>query len=96
MGTEGDRLPTGGFARLVPEIDVFDLARSKTFWCDILGFQIAYQRPENLFMYIELQRAQVMLKQKMGTGKPGLWSSRWGAGSIFKFSSALLLLLSML
>jgi hypothetical protein len=61
MGVMADRLPIGGFARLVPELDVFDLAHSKTFWCDILGFQIGYQRPENLFMYIELQGAQFML-----------------------------------
>jgi hypothetical protein len=46
-----DRLPTGGFAPLVPELIVLDLARSRAFWCDVLGFQVAYQRPEHNFMY---------------------------------------------
>ncbi|WGD51732.1 VOC family protein [Bradyrhizobium sp. CB1650] len=84
MGTEGNRLPTGGFARLVPEIDVFDLVRSKTFWCDILGFQIAYQRPENLFMYIELQGAQVMLKQRNGNWETGPLEQPLGRGINFQ------------
>src|SRR5262245_49523855 len=55
MENSTDRVPTGGFAPLVPELDVFDLAASKHFWCDILGFQIAYQRAENGFVYLELQ-----------------------------------------
>ena len=61
-----DRLPIGGFAPLVPELDVFDLEQSQNFWCDVLGFQIAYQRPESRFMYIELQGSQLMLKQNDG------------------------------
>jgi catechol 2,3-dioxygenase-like lactoylglutathione lyase family enzyme len=66
MEDSADRLPTGGFAPLVPELDVLDLEMSKRFWCDILGFQIAYQRPENGFVYLELQGSQVMLCQRNG------------------------------
>ncbi|MDH6259294.1 VOC family protein [Bradyrhizobium sp. BR13661] len=84
MGTTVDRLPSGGFARLVPEFDVFDLERSKSFWCDILGFQIAYQRPENLFMYIELQGAQVMLNQRNGNWETGPLERPLGRGINFQ------------
>jgi catechol 2,3-dioxygenase-like lactoylglutathione lyase family enzyme len=66
MAIPADRLPTGGFAPLVPELDVLDLEKSRTFWCDVLGFQIAYRRPENGFMYIERQGSQVMLNRRNG------------------------------
>ena len=32
MEQSADRLPTGGFAPLVLEFDVFDLGKSKSFW----------------------------------------------------------------
>ena len=66
MAIPADRLPRGGFAPLVPELDVLDLEKSRTFWCDVLGFQIAYRRPENGFMYIERQGSQVMLNRRNG------------------------------
>lgn len=61
-----DRLPQGGFAPLVPELDVRDLARSLAFWCDGLGFTCAYERPENGFAYLECEGAQVMLNAVNG------------------------------
>ena len=71
MEASAERLPIGGFARLVPELDVFDLEQSKSFWCDLLDFQIAYQRVESRFIYIELQGSQVMLKQQNGNWQTG-------------------------
>ncbi|MFX8860435.1 VOC family protein, partial [Acinetobacter baumannii] len=78
------RLPTGGFAPLVPELDVFDLDQSRHFWCDILGFQIAYQRPENRFMYIERQGSQVMLNEKNGNWETGPLQRPLGRGINFQ------------
>ena len=43
----------GGFATLIPEFAVSDLTTSLRFWCDLLGFQIAYQRPEGDFVFLE-------------------------------------------
>jgi catechol 2,3-dioxygenase-like lactoylglutathione lyase family enzyme len=80
----GDRLPTGGFARLVPELDVFDLEQSRKFWCDILAFRIAYQRPESRFMYLELQGAQVMLVQRNGNWETGPLKRPLGRGINFQ------------
>jgi catechol 2,3-dioxygenase-like lactoylglutathione lyase family enzyme len=84
MENSADRLPTGGFAPLVPELDVFDLATSKAFWCDILGFQIAYQRPENGFVYVELQGSQVMLCQHNGKWQTGDLAHPLGRGINFQ------------
>ena len=50
--TAFDHPPTGGFAELVPELTVLDLAASVHFWCAVLGFEIAYQRAENGFVYL--------------------------------------------
>lgn len=73
-----------GFARLVPELDVFDLGQSKNFWCKILGFQIAYQRSENRFVYIELQGSQVMLNQYNGNWETGTLQRPLGRGINFQ------------
>lgn len=50
-------------ATLVPELVVADLAASLRFWVDLIGFRIAYDRPENRFAYLDLDGAQVMLDQ---------------------------------
>lgn len=50
-------------ATLVPELVVADLGRSLRFWVDLIGFRIAYDRPENRFAYLDLDGAQVMLDQ---------------------------------
>ncbi len=84
MKTSSNRLPAGGFARLVPELDVFDLHQSEAFWCGILGFQIAYQRPESRFMYIELQGSQLMLKQRNGNWETGTLERPLGRGINFQ------------
>jgi catechol 2,3-dioxygenase-like lactoylglutathione lyase family enzyme len=84
MKRSADRLPTGGFAPLVPELDVLDLEKSRIFWCNVLGFQIAYQRPENGFMYIELQGSQVMLKQRNGNWETADLQRPFGRGINFQ------------
>lgn len=49
--------------KLVPELIVTDLERSLAFWVSLLGFQVAYRRPEEGFAYLDLQGAQFMLEQ---------------------------------
>lgn len=49
---------------MVCELFVHDIATSLHFWCAILGFEIAFQRPEERFAYLERREgAQVMLYQ---------------------------------
>ena len=61
-----DAVPAGGFASLVPELDVTELAASLEFWCGALGFRVAYERPEVGFAFLERGRAQVMLCHRNG------------------------------
>lgn len=53
-----------GRAKLVPELIVSDLKRSLAFWGGLIGFGIAYDRPEEGFAYLDLDGAQVMLEQR--------------------------------
>lgn len=48
---------------LVPELTVSDYATSRVFYRDVLGFQVAYERPEEGFGFLELGAAQLMLDQ---------------------------------
>jgi catechol 2,3-dioxygenase-like lactoylglutathione lyase family enzyme len=51
--------------RLVPELLVSDLAGSLRFWCEALGFRIAYDRPEHGFAFLERGNGiALMLEQR--------------------------------
>ena len=78
--TSSDHSPTDGFASLVPELTVLDLAASLGFWCDVLGFEIAYQRPEHGFAYLERGGAQVMLELSHGSWETGALEPPLGRG----------------
>ncbi|WP_428492969.1 bleomycin resistance protein [Rhodopila sp.] len=56
------------WARLVPELLVADLDHSLRFWRDLCGFQVAFDRPEDRFAYLDLDGAQIMLEQR-GLGR---------------------------
>ncbi|MCS3416955.1 catechol 2,3-dioxygenase-like lactoylglutathione lyase family enzyme [Pseudomonas sp. BIGb0450] len=48
---------------IVPELIVMGLTASLDFWVTQLGFEIAYQRSEEGFAYLDLHGAQIMLEQ---------------------------------
>ena len=81
MTIDYGRPPKGGFAKLVSELLVEDLQESLYFWREALGFEIAYQRPEEKFAYLERpEGAQIMLCQRSEHGKPGPWKSHTDVG----------------
>lgn len=53
---------------LVPELSVTDCAQSLTFYCNVLGFEIVYQRQEEGFAYLRHDQAELMLDQ-IGIGR---------------------------
>jgi catechol 2,3-dioxygenase-like lactoylglutathione lyase family enzyme len=57
------------WAPLVPELAVSDLERSLEFWCQDIGFSVAYDRER--FAYLVLGEAQIMLEE------PGADGGRW-------------------
>jgi catechol 2,3-dioxygenase-like lactoylglutathione lyase family enzyme len=53
-------------ARLVPELYCSDIARSLRFYVDLLGFQVAFARPDERFVYLSREGAELMLEQPTG------------------------------
>lgn len=51
------------FNKLIPELSVSDIERSREFYRDILGFTIEYERPEDGFAFLSLGEAQLMIEQ---------------------------------
>jgi catechol 2,3-dioxygenase-like lactoylglutathione lyase family enzyme len=54
---------------LVPELDVSDLAQSLEFYVGLIGFAVRYERPEERFAYLTLDRAHLMLEEAKGPGR---------------------------
>ncbi len=54
-------------AGLAAEFYVSDLTRSLRFYVDLLGFVVAYERPEERFAAISLGAARIMLEQLRAT-----------------------------
>jgi len=76
--------PEGGFAALVPELSVTDLDRSLAFWCDLLGFQVAYSRKEAGFAYLQRGAIQIMLCRANGEWETAELQVPFGRGINFQ------------
>ena len=66
---------------LVPEIYVSNLRVSLAFYCDTLGFEIDYARPEERFAYLKRGSAALMLEEPIGrTWLAGPLEAPYGRG----------------
>jgi len=64
--------PRSGWARMVVELHVNNLRASLSFWRDVLGFEIAFERSEERFAYLEHPEGhQIMLCQRHGRFETG-------------------------
>jgi catechol 2,3-dioxygenase-like lactoylglutathione lyase family enzyme len=57
---------------LIPELGVSDFSTSLGFYTRILGFTVAYQRPEDGFAFLVLGMAQLMIDE---IGKGRTWET---------------------
>jgi catechol 2,3-dioxygenase-like lactoylglutathione lyase family enzyme len=57
---------------LVPELSIRDFEKSLHFYTQILGFSVAYQRPEEGFAFLTLGSAQIMIDE---IGKSRTWAT---------------------
>ncbi len=76
--------PEGGFSALTPELAVRDLHASLRFWCDLLGFVVAYDRPAARFAYLTRGSAQIMLCQRNSRWDTGVLELPYGRGVNFQ------------
>jgi len=77
--------PKTGWAKMVPELLVRDIDASLGFWRDVVGFEIAYRRPQPRFVYLERREgAQVMLCERWGKWETGPMEPPYGRGVMFQ------------
>ncbi len=70
---------------MVTELHVADLNVSLAFWKDIIGFEIAYSREEEKFVYLEHPEGQqIMLCQRHGRFETGPMKPPLGQGAMFQ------------
>lgn len=61
--------------QMIPELDIFNLEESLHFYIDLIGFKKVYDRKEDKFVFLQLEKVQFMIQEidfennKWGTGK---------------------------
>lgn len=81
--------PPKNWAALTPELLVEDFQISHDCWCHAFGFEIAYQRADEKFAYLERpEGAQIMISQRHTNGKWELGDMRHplGQGVMFQIN----------
>jgi catechol 2,3-dioxygenase-like lactoylglutathione lyase family enzyme len=77
------------YSRLVPELVCSDLEASLRFYTDVLGFLVVYARPEERFVYLDREGAQIMLEEPTGRGfVNGELTKPYGRGVNFEIEVA--------
>jgi len=80
------KAPEGGCAALVSELRVSDIRESLSFWCGLLGFEIAFDRPAGRFVFLARERLQVMLCERNGRWEPAEMRRPFGRGVNFQMT----------
>lgn len=82
---EGEAPPRGGFAAIVSELLVTDIATSLSFWTGVLGFAVAYRRRDQGFAYLQhADGAQIMLCRRSGLWETAQMQPPFGRGVMFQ------------
>jgi predicted enzyme related to lactoylglutathione lyase len=85
MSADGNAPPKTGWAKMVTELHVADLNVSLAFWKDTIGFEIAYRREAEKFVYLEHPEGQqIMLCQRNGRFETGPMQPPLGQGAMFQ------------
>lgn len=77
--------PRTGWANVVSELLVSGIGQSLAFWRGVLGFEIAYERPDEGFAYLEQRDGpQIMLHERCGVWETGPLEPPFGRGVMFQ------------
>ena len=74
------------FNSLIPELTVTDIERTKAFYVGMLQFKIEYERPENKFVFLSLEKNQMMFEQENGNWSVGVLEYPYGRGINFEMT----------
>lgn len=72
------------FNSLIPELSVSDFEKSISFYVEILGFKIEYQREEANFAFLSLNEVQIMIEKTNEYWKAGVLDYPYGRGINFQ------------
>lgn len=72
------------FNKLIPELTVTDINKSKDFYTKVLGFKIEYERVEDKFAFLSLGEAQLMLDEVNDNWTVGELNYPFGNGINFQ------------
>lgn len=72
------------FNKLIPELTVSNIEKSRKFYTEILGFEIEYERPKDKFVFLSLGDAQMMLEEINGNWDVGELKYPFGNGVNFQ------------
>ena len=67
------------FNRLIPELSVSNINKSKEFYLKI-GFKIKYERKEDKFCFLELENNQIMIEENNNNWNTGELEYPYGRG----------------
>jgi catechol 2,3-dioxygenase-like lactoylglutathione lyase family enzyme len=85
MSVDRNAPPRAGWAKMVTELHVHDLEASLAFWKGIIGFETAFRREEEEFVYLEHPEGhQIMLCQRHGRFETGPMQIPLGQGAMFQ------------
>lgn len=74
------------FNKLIPELSVSDINKTREFYVDVLGFKICYERPEDKFIFVEKDGNQIMLEQINDNWNVGKMEYPFGRGINFEMT----------
>ena len=74
------------FYKLIPELSVSDINKTREFYVDVLGFKICYERPEDKFIFVEKDGNQIMLEQINDNWNVGKMEYPFGRGINFEMT----------
>ena len=75
------------FNKLIPELSVRDIEKSKDFYINILGFELKYERVQDKFAFLEYKWAQIMIEEINNHWITGELSYPFGRGINFQIET---------
>lgn len=76
------------FNKLIPELSVRDIEKSKHFYIDILGFKIEYERKKDKFVFVSFEGSQIMLEEVNDNWNTGELKYPFGRGVNFQIETS--------
>ena len=75
------------FNSLIPELSVSDINKSKSFYIDMLGFNLEYERITDKFAFLSYGDAQIMIEEINGYWNTGNLTYPFGRGINFQIAT---------